>query len=134
MQVKDVDMFYLEDEDLARQLVELNYRGSGDTLKRLASPFAFLAFRRSALHRELLSLGMKGGVLRQTEAAGASELDQEESAEETGFQRRRSQRKAFPSGGCKLCRNTTTLQSAHSTLAAPHRHLQVARSSYGTES
>ena len=27
-------MFYLEDEDLARQLVELGYRGSGDTLKR----------------------------------------------------------------------------------------------------
>lgn len=33
-QVSDTDMFYLEDEDLARQLVELGYRGSGDTLKR----------------------------------------------------------------------------------------------------
>mmetsp|Transcript_22482 Transcript_22482/g.69638 ORF Transcript_22482/g.69638 Transcript_22482/m.69638 type:complete len:233 (-) Transcript_22482:137-835(-) len=33
-QVNETDMFYLEDEDLARQLVELNYRGSGDTLKR----------------------------------------------------------------------------------------------------
>ena len=28
------DMFYLEDEELARQLVELGYRGSGETLKR----------------------------------------------------------------------------------------------------
>mmetsp|Transcript_30711 Transcript_30711/g.52719 ORF Transcript_30711/g.52719 Transcript_30711/m.52719 type:complete len:234 (-) Transcript_30711:166-867(-) len=33
-QVSETDMFYLEDEDLARQLVELGYRGSGDTLKR----------------------------------------------------------------------------------------------------
>eukprot|EP00953_Heterococcus_sp_UTEX-ZZ885_P006518 3985-Heterococcus_DN1.PRE.1 len=33
-QVTDTDMFYLEDEDLARQLVELGYRGSGDTLQR----------------------------------------------------------------------------------------------------
>ena len=33
-QVTDTDMFYLEDEELARQLVELGYRGSGDTLKR----------------------------------------------------------------------------------------------------
>lgn len=27
-------MYYLQDEDLARQLVELGYRGSGDTLQR----------------------------------------------------------------------------------------------------
>lgn len=33
-QISDTDMFYLEDEDLARQLVELGYRGSGETLKR----------------------------------------------------------------------------------------------------
>ena len=33
-QVSETDMYYLEDEDLARQLVELGYRGSGDTLKR----------------------------------------------------------------------------------------------------
>ena len=33
-QVTDTDMYYLEDEDLARQLVELGYRGSGDTLQR----------------------------------------------------------------------------------------------------
>lgn len=33
-QITDTDMFYLESEDLARQLVELGYRGSGDTLKR----------------------------------------------------------------------------------------------------
>lgn len=33
-QISAVDLFYLEDEDLARQLVELGYRGSGETLKR----------------------------------------------------------------------------------------------------
>lgn len=33
-QVSETDMFYLEDEEMARQLVELGYRGSGDTLKR----------------------------------------------------------------------------------------------------
>mmetsp|Transcript_14550 Transcript_14550/g.22970 ORF Transcript_14550/g.22970 Transcript_14550/m.22970 type:complete len:244 (+) Transcript_14550:88-819(+) len=33
-QVTDADMYFLEDEDLARQLVELGYRGSGDTLQR----------------------------------------------------------------------------------------------------
>lgn len=33
-QVTETDMYYLEDEDMARQLVELGYRGSGDTLTR----------------------------------------------------------------------------------------------------
>lgn len=33
-QVMPEDLYYLEDEDLARQLVELGYRGSGETLKR----------------------------------------------------------------------------------------------------
>ena len=33
-QISATDIFYLEDEDLARQLVELGYRGSGETLKR----------------------------------------------------------------------------------------------------
>lgn len=28
------ELFYLEDEELARQLVELGYRGNGETLKR----------------------------------------------------------------------------------------------------
>lgn len=33
-QISPMDIFYLEDQDLARQLVELGYRGSGETLKR----------------------------------------------------------------------------------------------------
>ena len=33
-QITETDLFYLEDEELARQLVELGYRGSGETLKR----------------------------------------------------------------------------------------------------
>ena len=33
-QISQRDLFYLEDEELARQLVELGYRGSGEVLKR----------------------------------------------------------------------------------------------------
>ncbi|GLD93798.1 hypothetical protein PINS_up002403 [Pythium insidiosum] len=33
-QLTETDLFYLEDEELARQLVELGYRGSGETLRR----------------------------------------------------------------------------------------------------
>jgi len=33
-QISDTDMYYLQDEDMARQLVELGYRGTGETLKR----------------------------------------------------------------------------------------------------
>ncbi|XP_072109235.1 cilia- and flagella-associated protein 299 [Mobula birostris] len=33
-QITSLDMYYLEDEELARQLVELGYRGSGEVLKR----------------------------------------------------------------------------------------------------
>ena len=33
-QVTDRDLFYLNDEEMARELVELGYRGSGDTLNR----------------------------------------------------------------------------------------------------
>eukprot|EP00833_Pecoramyces_ruminatium_P015889 jgi/Orpsp1_1/1189921/evm.model.d7180000075465.2 len=33
-QITPLDMYYLEDKELARQLVELGYRGSGEPLKR----------------------------------------------------------------------------------------------------
>lgn len=33
-QITPVDLFYLEDKELARQLVELGYRGNGETHKR----------------------------------------------------------------------------------------------------
>ena len=33
-QVTERDLYYLCDEELARELVELGYRGSGDTLSR----------------------------------------------------------------------------------------------------
>ncbi|XP_066568190.1 cilia- and flagella-associated protein 299 isoform X1 [Amia ocellicauda] len=33
-QITPLDLYYLEDEELARQLVELGYRGSGEVLKR----------------------------------------------------------------------------------------------------
>ena len=33
-QMTQQDLFYLEDQDLARQLVELGYRGSGETVRR----------------------------------------------------------------------------------------------------
>ena len=43
-QISATDIYYLEDEDLARQLVELGYRGSGETLKREE----FLARKKAA--------------------------------------------------------------------------------------
>lgn len=33
-QITSTDLFYLEDMELARQLVELGYRGSGEVLSR----------------------------------------------------------------------------------------------------
>nr|KAG5701214.1 hypothetical protein BaRGS_008590 [Batillaria attramentaria] len=33
-QITSFDLYYLEDQELARQLVELGYRGSGEVLKR----------------------------------------------------------------------------------------------------
>eukprot|EP00048_Salpingoeca_helianthica_P016286 m.231480 g.231480 ORF g.231480 m.231480 type:complete len:230 (-) comp18377_c0_seq1:116-805(-) len=33
-QVAPIDLYYLEDEDVARQLVELGYRGNGEAVKR----------------------------------------------------------------------------------------------------
>merc|ERR1712154_708310 len=33
-QINSMDVYYLEDQELARQLVELGYRGSGEVLKR----------------------------------------------------------------------------------------------------
>ncbi|NP_001404808.1 cilia- and flagella-associated protein 299 isoform 6 [Mus musculus] len=33
-QITTVDLYYLEDESLARQLVELGYRGTGEIVKR----------------------------------------------------------------------------------------------------
>eukprot|EP00708_Paratrimastix_pyriformis_P004357 GAFH01003221.1.p1 GENE.GAFH01003221.1~~GAFH01003221.1.p1 ORF type:complete len:252 (-),score=88.30 GAFH01003221.1:223-897(-) len=32
--IKPIDLFYLEDQDVARELVEIGWRGQGDTLKR----------------------------------------------------------------------------------------------------
>ena len=33
-QLTEIDLGYLEDEEMARQLVELGYRGQGDTIRR----------------------------------------------------------------------------------------------------
>ncbi len=33
-QLTTTDLYYLEDEDIARQLVELGYRGNGDVMKK----------------------------------------------------------------------------------------------------
>merc|ERR1712076_307792 len=43
-QITSLDLYYLEDEELARQLVELGYRGSGEVLKREE----FLARKKAA--------------------------------------------------------------------------------------
>ena len=51
-QISEVDMFYLESEEVARQLVELGYRGSGDTLKRDEFEARKKADQEKHLHRE----------------------------------------------------------------------------------
>ena len=46
------DMGYLEDEEMARQLVELGYRGLGDTIRREASTLSnnhFISFLKYIL-------------------------------------------------------------------------------------
>ena len=40
-QLTETDMNYLEDEEMARQLVELGYRGLGDTIRRLVYYIVF---------------------------------------------------------------------------------------------
>jgi hypothetical protein len=63
-QISALDMYYLGSEDLARQLVELGYRGSGETLKRAefdarkkAAENARLAKERNAGKIRLASQG-----------------------------------------------------------------------------
>lgn len=52
-QVGDSDRAYLEDADTQRALVELGYRGSGDTLKREEFEARKLADRERHLHKEV---------------------------------------------------------------------------------
>jgi len=40
-QLTSTDMYYLEEEDVARHLVELGYRGSGDIIGRQVLNFLF---------------------------------------------------------------------------------------------
>ncbi|XP_026884435.1 cilia- and flagella-associated protein 299 [Electrophorus electricus] len=70
-QITSLDLYYLEDEELARQLVELGYRGSGSVLKREefeARKAAAEAFRLSMRNqqRTLASAGkeLKDNFLR----------------------------------------------------------------------
>ncbi|GMH95596.1 hypothetical protein TrVE_jg13859 [Triparma verrucosa] len=66
-QITDTDMFYLESEDLARQLVELGYRGSGDTLKREE----FEARKKAIRERSM----QKTNVPKQLSSAGKNLTD-----------------------------------------------------------
>jgi hypothetical protein len=54
-QIAEVDMYYLENEEDARQLIELGYRGSGDTLKREEFEARKKADREKHLHNHLHS-------------------------------------------------------------------------------
>lgn len=58
-QISATDLYYLEDEDLARQLVELGYRGSGETLKREE----FMARKAAAEQARLNKLSSKPKAL-----------------------------------------------------------------------
>lgn len=63
-QVTETDMYFLQDEDTARQLVELGYRGSGDTLQRLHPPLlTHVANSTASLGRESTALGHKQRVV-----------------------------------------------------------------------
>ncbi|CAM9624704.1 unnamed protein product, partial [Chrysoparadoxa australica] len=61
-QVTETDTYYLEDEDLARQLVELGYRGSGDTLSREEFEARKKAFRERS--------NQKSNAVKQLASAG----------------------------------------------------------------
>ena len=51
-EISELDMYYLESEEVARQLVELGYRGSGDTLKREEFEARKRADKEKHLHKE----------------------------------------------------------------------------------
>uniref|UniRef100_H2Z9R1 Cilia- and flagella-associated protein 299 n=1 Tax=Ciona savignyi TaxID=51511 RepID=H2Z9R1_CIOSA len=57
-QITSLDLYYLEDEELARQLVELGYRGSGEVLKREE-----FEARKQAAEASRLSKRIKRGAL-----------------------------------------------------------------------
>ena len=52
-QITETDMYFLEDEELARHLVELGYRGSGDTLKREEFEARKKAVRERNMHKAI---------------------------------------------------------------------------------
>lgn len=52
-QITEQDMAYLDSEEVARQLIELGYRGSGDTLKREEWTSRKKADKEKHLHRDV---------------------------------------------------------------------------------
>jgi len=54
-QITPLDLFYLEDEELARQLVELGYRGNGEPIKREEFEARKEAFEALRLARKTIS-------------------------------------------------------------------------------
>ena len=52
-QIAEIDMYYLENEEVARQLIELGYRGSGDTLKRDEFEARKKADKEKHLHKDV---------------------------------------------------------------------------------
>jgi len=52
-QIAEIDMYYLENEEIARQLIELGYRGSGDTLKRDEFEARKKADKEKHLHKDV---------------------------------------------------------------------------------
>lgn len=75
-QITEQDRFFLEDDDVARSLVELGYRGGGDVLKRSEFEVRKRADREKHLHKDaapkpLASMGrdLSGKPLLQALAA-----------------------------------------------------------------
>lgn len=53
VQISELDLYYLDDEELARQLIELGYRGAGDVLKREEFEARKKADREKYLHKDV---------------------------------------------------------------------------------
>jgi len=68
-QISDVDSAYLDGEDTARALIELGYRGPGDTLKREEWEARVKADREKHLHRDVAPKPL-ASVGKEREMAG----------------------------------------------------------------
>ena len=82
-QITPIDLYYLEDKDLARQLVELGYRGTGEPLKREEFEARKRAQETSRHGKRLLAVQVEKDQQKAKEQKAASS-DSEDDGTETG--------------------------------------------------